>query len=353
MSFFYFLAFFPFNFFSEEAVALPKYELPLAGIYLTSQTVASKQGENLIDEFAKRGGNMIVFDIQSSGGRLAYPSKLPLSIEFDNRQTQIPDLAETVERLHQKDFYVVARHVLFKNGFLAKKKPAWTLKRRGTNRPFWSHDGPIWLDPGNEELKRYLIDIGHELAEAGVDEIQFDYVRFPEGGRGGYIGYSFTGDKQYSRDIAMTNFVSEIAYELHELGVAVSVDVFGIVVWDNISWKVIGQNIAELSKHVDAIYPMPYPSHFGYGWGGHKNPADEPYFFVQETTKKFLEQTKDEKGNPRTKIRPWLQGFAMRVSRFGPQYIKEQIRALTDIGVDEFSVWNARNDYRMTLKAME
>jgi hypothetical protein len=97
------------------------------------------------------------------------------------------------------------------------------------------------------------------------------------------------------------------------------------------------------------MYPMPYPSHFGYGWGGHKNPADEPYFFVQETTKKFLEQTKGSG----VKIRPWLQGFHMRETKYGPNYIKEQIRALTDIGIDEFSVWNARNVYGVTFKALK
>ena len=96
-----------------------------------------------------------------------------------------------------------------------------------------------------------------------MDEIQFDYVRFPEGGKGGYVGYSFTGDSAMTRDQALTSFVAEISESLHAMGVKTSVDVFGIVVWDNVSWKVIGQNVTELAKHVDAIYPMPYPSHFG------------------------------------------------------------------------------------------
>ncbi|MBI2453741.1 hypothetical protein HYV58_01015, partial [Candidatus Peregrinibacteria bacterium] len=176
-----------------------------------------------------------------------------------------------------------------------------------------------------------------------------DYVRFPEGGKGGYIGYSFTGDDVLTRDQAITQFVGELSGELHSLGVKTSVDVFGIVVWDNVSWKIIGQNIHELGKVADFIAPMPYPSHFGPGWGGHRNPADEPYFFVQETTRKFIEQTYDTPA----KIRPWLQGFAMRVSRYGPNYIKDQIRALADIGINDFTIWNARNDYRMSFPALE
>lgn len=350
MVFLHLLALLPFSFFSvAHADQVPELHVPLHGIYFTSQTVGSQKGEPVISEFAKLGGNMIVFDIQDSAGKFAYLSNVPISIEIDNRKEQIKNLSETIKKLHEQGFYVVARYVLFKNGYLAGKKPQWTLKQRGNKSTFVSRDGPIWLDPGNPELQEYLIDIGREVALAGVDEIQFDYVRFPEGGKGGYVGYTFTGDDTLTRDQALTSFVSKISDELHYLGIKVSVDVFGIVVWDNVSWKVIGQNVGELAKHVDAIYPMPYPSHFGYGWGGHKNPADEPYFFVQETTKKFVEQT----AGTGVKIRPWLQGFQMRVTKYGPNYIKEQIRGLTDIGIDEFAIWNAMNNYGVTFRALK
>lgn len=343
------LTFVPLALGASQPAVFPAFPSPLHGIYVTSQTVAGARGDALADEFAKLGGNMIVFDIQDANGRLAYLSQAPISIELDNRKDQIKNISETVAKLQDKGLYTVARFVLFKNGFLARKKPEWTLRRKGTQRPFVSRDGPIWLDPGNIELKAYYLEIAQELALAGIDEVQFDYVRFPEGGKGGYTGYSFTGDNRLTRDQAITQFVEDAALMLHEYGVSVSVDVFGIVVWDNVSWKVLGQNIAELAKRVDAIYPMPYPSHFGYGWGGHKNPADEPYFFVQETTKKFVEQT----AGSGTAIRPWLQGFAMRASRFGPKYIQEQIRALTDLGLDEWTVWNARNDYWATFGALK
>lgn len=348
--FFNLVALLPFTLFFPqlaEPQAIP--QKPLKGIYLTSQTVVNKKGDILLQNFSKAGGNFIVFDIQNSAGRLAYPSNLPISLELGNRDAQIADLPALVKKLQNQGFYTAARFVLFKNGFLARRKPEWALKRKGTTRPYVSREGPIWLDPLNPEAKEYFIDIARELASAGVDEIQFDYARFPEGGRGGYIGYSFTSDDAFTREQAITNFMAEIAEELHYFNVKASIDVFGIVVWENISKKVIGQDITELAKYVDAIYPMPYPSHFGKGWGGHRNPADEPYFFVQETTKKFVEQTK----NTGVKIRPWLQGFALRVSRFGPNYIKEQIRALNDIGIEEFAVWNARNDYWATLKALE
>ncbi|MEK9132428.1 MAG: putative glycoside hydrolase [Patescibacteria group bacterium] len=353
MNFLQLLALIPLSLFGSQTAAdsLPVATAPesLHGIYFTSQTVALPSGEALADEFKKLGGNMIVFDIQDSNGKLAYMSNSPISIEIDNRKNQIPDLAATIKKYHDKGFYMTARFVLFKNGFLARNKPEWTLKRKGANSTFVSRDGPIWLDSGNQDLINYLTEIGQEIAIAGVDEIQFDYVRFPEGGKGGYIGYSYTGENEMTRDERLTQTVADLAYQLHYLGVKVSVDVFGIVVWDNVSWKVIGQNIAELGKYVDAIYPMPYPSHFGFGWGGHANPANEPYFFVQETTKKFVEQTV----GTGVQIRPWLQGFAMRVTNYGGWYVKEQVKALNDIGMDGWTIWNAANNYGVSFAGLK
>lgn len=327
----------------------PTLPTPVHGIYLTSQTVGGgKNLDSLLDEFSKLGGNMVVFDVQDSNGKFAYLSNVPTSIEIGNRKDQIKNLSATVKKLHDKGFYAVARLVMFKNGFLAARKPEWTLKSKWSKSTFVSRDGPIWLNPGNPELKEYLLDIGRELAFAGVDEIQFDYVRFPEGGKGGNVGYTFTGDGSLTRDEVLTNAVAEIAGNLQFLNVKIGMDIFGIVVWDNVSWKVIGQNIRELAKYVDVLYPMPYPSHFGPGWGGHANPADEPYFFVQETTKKFVEQT----AGTGVKIRPWLQGFAMRVTNYGGWYVQDQIRALNDLGLDEFVVWNAANNYAVTFSGL-
>lgn len=335
------------GFSSEPAQLLPPPPPPLQGIYLTAATLGGATGVQMLDKLASSGGNMVVFDIQS-GGKFAYPSNAAASQELGASADVIKDLPALVAQIHERKLFAVARFVLFKNGYLAAKRPAWTLKAKGTVRPFSNRDGAIWLDPSNEELLEYYRDIVRELVVAGVDEVQFDYVRFPEAGAGGAIGYNFEKDKELDRDAAITAAVKLLAEEVHYLGAKVSVDVFGIVVWDDISWRLIGQNVSALARYVDAIYPMPYPSHFGPGWGGHSNPADEPYFFVQETTKKFLA----EMAGSGAVVRPWIQGFAMAASNFGTGYIKEQIRALRDIGVNEYSIWNASNNYQYSWGAI-
>src|SRR3989338_1397903 len=123
MGIFYFLALFPFLglFGPSQPATLPVQ--PLHGLYFASNTVAHPRGDAILDQYAKVGGNMVIFDVQDANGHLAYPSNIPTSIQLGNRGKQIPDLAETVKHLHARNFYAVARLVLFKNSFLAGKKP--------------------------------------------------------------------------------------------------------------------------------------------------------------------------------------------------------------------------------------
>ncbi len=320
----------------------------MSGIYLTASTAAGQRGEVLIDELIKAGGNTIVMDVQA-GTKLAYASTLELSKTLNNTGTQVPDMRALVEKLHQKNIYVIGRLVLFKSPFLANIKKEWTLKDKRNGKPFSNREGAIWLDSGNNELLAYYADICRELADFGFDEIQFDYVRFPEAGKQGYVGYNYTGQETTTREQTIVNAVTMLGQALHEKGVKVGIDVFGIIVWDKVSGPIIGQNIVALAPHVDAIYPMSYPSHFGPGWGGHKNPGDEPYFFNYETTKKFLEQT----AGSGAQIRPWLQGFVYRTKKFDSVYVSEEIRALKDLGVTQFVVWNAANNYPYTFAAFK
>jgi hypothetical protein len=39
--------------------------------------------------------------------------------------------------------------------------------------------GFSWMDPWNQEVKEYLIEVALGCRKAGFDEVQYDYVRFP------------------------------------------------------------------------------------------------------------------------------------------------------------------------------
>lgn len=332
---------------SVEFTALPVDFKQNWGVYFTASTAVNSRGLDLAQQIKNKGSSIIVVDMQYGGGRLAYPSKIPLSVKLGNTGNLIKDPYKLVADFHNQGYYVIVRYVLFKQWHLTHAKPEWSLKNKWNDKPFTSQGGLTWLDPGNPELKRYLTDVILEITDFGFDEIQFDYVRFPEAGRGGKIYYTFTGDPQKTRDQVITDFVKEISEILHFISVPVSLDLFGIVVWNDLDWRLIGQNVPELAKHVDYLSPMPYPSHYSPGFLGCRNPAVCEYKIVKETMEKFLMQTY-ETG---VRMRPWVQGFAMKVPRFGPRYIESQVKALRDIGIDQFLIWNASNNYWAVFKA--
>lgn len=315
------------------------------GVYVTSSTANSNRLAEIVTSLKTHGLNLIVFDIQTSGGKLAYDSDVAEVNKLGLETPLYKNLREFVQPLRKQGIYTAARFVLFKQYDLAHRKPQWALRTKGTGTPFETREGLTWLDPSHPELQQYLLSVVREIAESGVDEIQFDYVRFPEAGKGGYIGYE-TFDKTKTREEILTDFIRMASETLRPYRTKVAIDIFGIVVWSNgVDSRIIGQNVSELSKYVDVIYPMAYPSHFGPGYGGHRSPADEPYFFVNQSLKFFQR----EMAGKRAKLRPWIQAFPYRVSNFGRGYVQEQIRAAKDLGIDEYALWSPGNKYEGVL----
>lgn len=314
------------------------------GIYLTAYSV-KQSGKEFADSLASYGGNMIVFDVKA--GKLGYKSDLSQVKELNDQSGGAYNLEEWIEYLHEKNIYTVGRLVAFKDANVAAQRRDWNLMKKGT-KSYWSNnEGAIWLDPTHPEVKEYLKAITLELAQKGIDEIQYDYVRFPATGTA--KTFSFVGEERgLNREQAITEFVTEMKKAVEPYGTKISVDVFGVAGWSALDASIVGQNIPELAKVVDVIYPMIYPSHFGAGYNGHPDPANDPYYFVQESTKKFLKLAEGGKAE----IRPWFQGFPLGVRNFGDWYLLDQKKAINDIGLDSFVVWSPGNKYAVTWSSL-
>lgn len=313
----------------------------LKGIYLTSYTASSGRGREMAEELRSKGGNMVVFDIKNVEGTLLYNSKVKLANDLEIVDPIIYDLKKLIAYLHSQNIYTVARIVAFKDEALARKKPDYAIKNNKTNKPWESGEGLVWLDPSNKEVQDYIIEISKETAEMGVDEIQYDYIRFPAEGDLEAASYDF--DEVYvTKHQILTGFLNRAKKELAPYGVNLGIDVFGVVVWNNgYDAKSTGQRIECLSQYVDSIYPMVYPSHFNKGFAGIDNPAESPYFFVSESLKLFKKLTY----GTNTKLVTWIQGFPYKTNNFGPAYVKAQVDALEDLGYNDFAVWSANNKY--------
>lgn len=306
------------------------------GIYLTGATVERDTGKQLIDRLAQAGGNTVVIDFDEAGGALKYGKK----DAGDAPEPLLRDRRSIVQYAHDKGMYVVARVVSFKDRLVLRARSDLAIHAAGGG--VWrDNKGAVWLDATNPDTVQYVIAMAKDAAMQGVDEVQYDYVRFPTEGDLKSMRFKNLSGRSFWQVIR--DFMKASRKELIPLHVNMGADIFGIVGWHNeYDAKSTGQKIECIAPYLDAMYPMGYPSHFGPGFGGHTNPADEPYYFVKKTADYFVGYAR----GTGVHIRPWLQSFRYRVTiPYNSDYIFEQMKGARDAGGDGFVLWNAGNAY--------
>ncbi|AIQ52028.1 putative glycoside hydrolase [Paenibacillus sp. FSL R7-0331] len=317
------------------------------GIYVTAYSAGGERMEQLLALLDKTELNSMVIDIKDDAGYITYKTDNAELQEMGTPQKFIGDINKLMTRLKEHDVYPIARIVVFKDSVLAKKHPELS---------FVNSDGSVWknkggdsfVNPYNEDVWKYNVDIAKEAAKLGFKEIQFDYVRFPEGFEKRADSLKYTKSDRPRVEI-IADFVKYAKAELAPLGVRVSVDIFGYAASVPAA-EGIGQDFVKISKNVDVISPMVYPSHYSTGWFDVKDPDKDPYATIKgsmvDTHKKL-----DPLGSYKPVIRPWIQDFTAswlgsgHFVKYGKQQVEDQIRALKDENVDEFLLWNANNRY--------
>jgi hypothetical protein len=283
--------------------------------------------------------NAVVIDVKGDRGMVAYRSAIPLATAIGAQQTiTIPDLPGLLHRLHSEGIYTIARIVVFKDDLLAQARPDLAVKRRD-GAVFRDREGLRWIDPTRREAWDYDIGIAVEAARAGFDEIQFDYLRFPDSEE---IRFP-EPNTQAARTRAISEFLDLARQRLVPYNVFLAVDVFGYVCW-NLDDTHIGQRLEDILPRVDYLSPMLYPSGFQFGIPGYPNPVAHIY----EIVRRSLDRVSDRTHVSPLRLRPWLQAFrdyAFDRRHFDAAEIRQQIRAADDFGTNGWMLWNPRNVY--------
>jgi hypothetical protein len=321
----------------------------LRGMYLTGPACGLGSVWRRVDSFIDAGGNAVVFDAKDIDGGVSFRSGHPLASWGKGRSAPvISSLPEMMDRLDRRGLYVVARLALFLDGELGNKRPDLALKNE-KDQP-WSERGCTWIDPRQAEAVAYNLSLARELAAAGVDEIQFDYVRFPTNG----WRNDWSGPPQEKEAVALarrqviTEFLQAARDTLARYDVRISADLYGIMAWGRIEdLALTGQHVPTIASLVDVICPMIYPSHFNPGFEGHRRPGDSPGYFIGEGTRRFVDLA-----GGLAEIRPWLQAFPYRVSRYDGLYIQKQITAARQAGGEGWCLWNPACRYQVALGVM-
>ncbi|NLK68158.1 MAG: hypothetical protein GX283_03240 [Clostridiaceae bacterium] len=334
---------------------------PVRALYLRPKAF---QDSGLLDHYIdlanKTEINSYVIDIKSDWGMLQYTSEIEDAVAA-NACLKNFDLRKVIKKFHDNDIRVIGRLVTFKDSVITKYKPEMAIHHNGALFDQSSKgDGVYWLDPTNKDSWDYILEIVKEVINFGIDEIQFDYVRFPESN---LYEYELLNEEKERREY-IEEFLAYIRKNVPE-GTILSADVFGMPLISKRDYGEIGQMLETIGWDIDYISPMIYPSHFansspsgsmsngvGQVINGIKftHPDLQPYEVVYNTLmvgKKRLEAVEGYQ----LKCRAYIQGFTANYlptgywKEYGVEEYRAQIQAVYDAGYDEWIFWNASNNY--------
>jgi len=340
---------------TATAATAPHAPSPLRGIYLNAYAAGSTNRLNTLLALADSTEiNAFVIDVKDERG-IRYRSQNELAMQLSQAgEVTIRDLSGLATKLREKQVWSIARIVLFKDPILSEAKPEWSI-RKPDGTTWVDREGHTWVSAWEPAVWKYNLDIAEEVARAGFDEIQFDYVRFPEAYRS--LPEQVHPKANGSRADAIAAFLAEARRRLHPLGVVVAADVFGLSPNDPRD-VAIGQQWETVLAGADHVLPMVYPSHY---FPTHLRNVPRPNRMPYETVFTSVGlgmirwQRLQSEGVAPARVIPWLQAFnAPWVDRdytYGPEQAAAQVRAVYDVGLDDWVFWHPGSKYEQVSAA--
>lgn len=318
------------------------------GLYFTGDRAGARDFTSILDAMKNAGLNTIVFDVKDITGIVHTRSKLDMVNRYKlNQRGALDNLPKLLRECRKRGIYTIARVSLFSDHLLYDSLPSVRIKSKSTGKSWNPGSREKWCDPTSRIVQDYNISLAEEIAAAGVDEIQFDYIRLPTTGDMADADFAYDFGKMERTGI-IAHFLKRADEALSRYKVFVSADIFGVVAWGKeIDIKKTGQRVEMLANYCDVISPMLYPSHFNDNFDGFAKPGDNPYHFVLSGCKRVKGLAVDK-----AIVRPWLQAFPWRVSGYNADYIAKQIKAADDSGAYGYLFWNASSSYNEVFRAM-
>ncbi len=322
--------------------------LVVKAAYLTSWAAGSvKKSAYILRLLNDTELNAVVLDLKDFTGTMSYITDMADVKKYGAEERRIPRVNALIKTLHDAGIYVIGRVAVFEDQKLPLAHPELALQSKKGG--LW-HDykGLTWLDTASHDVWDYNIMIAKDALARGVDEINFDYIRFASDGDLSDIRYPVWDTKTPKKEI-VRQFWAYLREKLPDA--KLSADLFGMTTTNKDDLN-IGQYFENALPYFDAVAPMVYPSHYVNGFLGYKNPATAPYEVVRYSLDKAIERMKkyelarDEAQRKnqtaqvsgivtpvpppmRAKLRPWLQDFNLGAT-YDAEKVQSEIRATTD-----------------------
>ena len=315
-----------------EWLSLKEKEGGVKGIYLNGYDFTnSEKMDSIITILSETKVNTIVLDVKTDNGHVLYDSNLQEVNELNNKRVKY-DQSLLLEFKKEFNIYLIGRVVAFQDPYFAKNFENSSVIDSTTNSPY-SQNGQYFLDPGDKKARDYILNIAIEACSLGFDEIQFDYIRYPDTNKKDLI---YEDENTYENRVENINSFLRFSKDiLNGMGCLVSADIFGYVLQTRAD-NGIGQHLETIAETVDFISPMVYPSHYSKGSFGYQYPNDFPYEVVSAALNDGI-----NRGIEKEKIRPFLQGFW-----HDSRDVQLNIEAAENKNLD-WIIWNNSSQYEI------
>lgn len=327
----------------------------LRGIYLNAYAAGSKTRlPKLLAIADSTEINAFVIDVKDEKG-MRYKTALEPQKQFGSEVT-ISNLKALVDTIEAHGVWTIARIVVFKDPMLSVAKPDWSI--RNPSGGLWRDKaGNTWVSAWDPNVWEYNIQIAEEVLRAGFDEVQFDYIRFPEPFPS--LPKQIHAHEKGDRTDAIEAFIDKAAPRIKALGGVLAVDLFGLSPNDPKDVQ-IGQQWERIISKVDHVLPMTYPSHYlPTHLRGVPKPNTMPYETIVASVGMGVIRANRlrDAGHKPARIIPWLQGFsAPWVTRnypYGAEQADAQIRGVYDVGLEDWVFWHPGSKYEQLMAAFK
>lgn len=307
------------------------------GVFFTQTSVKNeKYLVETLDRLRTLTGSALIFNVKA--GTVHFAASAPMAHELDLVRPAY-DLPHVIALARERGVRTIGRFVALKDPNLAQAIPETQINHPKTGRSV----GSIWVDPSDPSVIEHNKEILVDLVEAGIDEVNFDYIRYPTEYPLSAVGLK--GSEKADRIEAFLKMARTVIDE-HGGRTKLGISTYAILGWNfPVNFEPLGQDIARFAPLLDVISPMAYPSTFAPGayYNPAKHPGSRMYYLVYRTLTGYRELL----GDQAWKLRPWIQGYGVTQKN-----LTDEIQAVFDSGSCGFTLWNASNEYRTFLKML-
>ena len=320
------------DFFPVEKIQFENNKMPesVYSLYLNGTQKVLSKVDDYIALAKETKINSFVVDIKDNGS-IGYESEVmkeisPTSYKYANNTKK--EYTQVIQKLKDAGFYVIGRITVFKDDYYVQDHPENAIVKTGTTIPY-KIGNSYWPTAYSRDVWEYNVSLALEaIEEFGFNEINFDYVRFPDRTQKLESNNTIDFKNEYNEDKveAIQNFLRYAADAIHQKGAYISVDVFGESS-NNYYTTAYGQYWPALSNVVDVISAMPYPDHFANNSYGINKPWNHPYDLINAWSKEVIKRQNDTT-SPAI-VRTWVQAYNVQgwVDPNGIEYNGEEVQA--------------------------